>query len=425
MIQTTIQKQIHLPYGKTNLQVTLSDQTPVDILTLPADTDNDEHAIITSALQSPIGTPPLRELAGQHRKAVILISDITRLSPSHTFLPYIIDELISGGIKEENITIVVALGLHRHMTDDEIKELVGEQIKERIRCINHSALQEDCVSVGHTSRGTPAAILREVVEADLRIATGNIELHKMAGFSGGVKALMPGVASEQTIKHNHALSKDVHAAPARIDDNPVRLDMEEVAQMVPIHFLFNVLVNPQRRILQAFAGDPVQAHRQGVEQAKKLFHHQLPSLYDMVICSAGGEPKDLNLYQGIKSLYNAKQAVRQGGIIVFCASCKEGYGNGEFQRWMEVIADPRKIAKKFAEQFVLGGHKAADAVEYTTYAQVYMVSDLAESIQKLLGTVPYASAQEAVDAALAQLTDPKILVMPYGSLTFVQTPVKV
>ncbi|MBO8170303.1 MAG: nickel-dependent lactate racemase [Bacillaceae bacterium] len=421
--------KISLPYGDLTLQadLNLSDTEEGHVKTIrpivpPVE---QETEIMKRALEQPIQSLPLRELARNKQKAVILVSDLTRLAPTHRFLPLIVDELKAGGLDEEQMTVVVALGLHRHMTEEEMTRLVGEDMKKRVRCLNHSALPEDCQYVGTTSRGTPVDIFRPVAEADLRIATGNIEPHKMAGFSGGIKALVPGTASERTIKKNHALSVDNRAKPAHLSDNPVRLDLEEAAEMVPVQFLFNVIVDPSRRILDAVAGHPIASHRRGASRAYEIFMHKLPEPCDLVVASAGGAPKDLNLYQAVKSLYNARQALRPGGIIVFCARCQEGYGNGEFQRWMENITDPDKIRKNFAEQFVLGGHKAHDLTGITTDAQVFMITDMPDPIVKLMGMVPFSTLQEAMDNALKQLAQPNILVMPYASLSFVQTGVKV
>lgn len=368
------------------------------------------------ALTNPIGSPPLAHLASGKTNAVILISDMTRLCPSYEFLGPLLDELNRGGLPDFCIRIVIALGMHRKQTPDEIRQLVGGEVLERVQVINHSPLPDDCVHLGVTSHGTPIEINRFVAEADLLVATGNIEPHRLVGMSGGVKALVPGVASQRCIEHNHSLSQRYQVLPGDVN-NPVHRDLEEALRRVPIHFLFNVIVNHDRSVIGAVAGHIVEAHRAGVDLAKRIFLVPVAKSYDAVIASTGGYPKDMQLYQAVKTLQNASAIVKPGGAVVLIARCEELFGNGIFQYWVETIQNPAKIAAMLQERFVLGAHKAGHLHKILQRHTVYLYSDLPEATAGLAGFTPVQDLDETVKTLVNNgLAD--IGVMPYGAITF-------
>ncbi len=386
-----------------------------------------EHARIVRAIAEPIGSLTLRELAApaasRGEQAVILISDMTRLSPSHKLLPPLLNELNAAGIPDERMTAVVALGLHRQQTGQELRELAGDEAYRRIRVVNHSALEQDNVFVGVTKAGTPVAVNRLVVEAGLRIATGNIEPHRLAGVSGGVKALVPGVASARTIEANHALSKLGTVVPGD-PHNPVHRDLEEAARMVPIHYLLNVIADHAKRVLHAVSGEPAAAHAEGVRLAMSRFVLPVePHTYPLVIASAGGYPKDLQLYQAVKALQNADVLCAPGGHIVLAAECGELYGNGVFQYWAETVGSPARAAKLLEQRFVLGAHKLSHIAKVLERVRITLVTEAPEAAVQLLGFDPCPPERigAVVSRLLAELELPpgsRIAVMPCGSLTF-------
>jgi nickel-dependent lactate racemase len=404
-----------LPYGKGAITFILPNGVLSDWITYQQK-NNAQIDWLSMALQHPIDSKLLRQAAEGSHSAVILISDISRLSPSYLFAERLLDELNAAGINDDQIKIIVALGAHRKQSEEELISLVGPAAYKRVQVLNHSALPEDCIAVGVTRAGTPIEINRHVVEAEFRIVTGNIEPHRLAGISGGVKALMPGVASTRTIEHNHSLSQQHTAVPGQ-PDNPLRLDMEEALRFVPIHFLLNVIVDHERNVLDAFAGDVIAAHRAGIEAARSRFIVEVPHLYDVVLVSAGGHPKDTQLYQALKSLTNAAAITKPGGPLVLVAQCEELFGNGIFQHWIETISDRQVMLAKLKEKFVLGAHKIEHIDSILQHHPVYVFSQIPESMVRLLGFHPVSDLNHTL-SLLLEGSGFKIAVMPYGGLTF-------
>ncbi|WP_233454953.1 nickel-dependent lactate racemase family protein [Paenibacillus elgii] len=409
-----------LRYGCTTVSLELPPGRTYDTLTygLEAVETSPElsQSRIREALAAPIGAERLRELARGKSRAVILVSDGTRLCPTGLLLPPLLEELNAAGLDDDQVDIVVALGAHRKHTPDELKRLVSAEVYARVRVHNHSAEPEDCIYMGTTSLGTPVELNRMIAETPLRIATGNIEPHAMVGISGGVKALVPGVASKGTIESHHALSLTYKAVPGS-PINPLHLDLEEAERLVPIHFLLNVIVDHNRHVLKAVAGHIAEAHRKGAEFAAAWFTRQVTELYDVIVVSAGGAPKDLQMYQALKALRNAAAFVKPGGALLLVAECPEGMGNGLFQHWIETVGDRRKMTDKLREQFVLGAHKILHVDEVLSCARVFIHSSLPRHLIELLGFYP-ADDLSATAQALLQDLNAKLALMPFGSLTY-------
>lgn len=412
-----------MPYGTESITFTCPPDCRPDILTYaPPDSEGDIR-LLERALENPIGTPRLSNLAQGRSNAVILISDGSRLAPSYKYLPLLLKELNEGGIADKDIRIVVALGMHRVHTPDELRELTGTEFYNRVQVMNHSALEEDCVYLGDTSRGTPVCINRHVVEANLRIATGNLEPHRLVGMSGGVKALIPGCASHRCIEANHSLSKTYKATPGLID-NPLHEDLVEAQSFAPLHFLLNAVVNSEREILAAAAGDPIKAHQSLLERARSVFTVSPPEEpYDLVIASAGGAPKDQQLYQAVKALQNAVAFTKSGGCILLAAECGEHYGNGLMHYWMETIGDRQRILSLLDKKFVLGPHKFEHLFPIVDKHSVWLHSAIPEPLLDLLGFQKAAAGfQQTLEHIMATFKRkgqaPRIAILPYCSLTF-------
>ncbi|MCD1258496.1 nickel-dependent lactate racemase [Paenibacillus athensensis] len=382
-----------------------------------------DDAEISRALSAPIGAPALQEAARGFRSAVILISDMSRLCPSYVFLERLLDELNAAGIPDGSIRIIVALGMHRKMTADELAALVGPAAFRRVSVLNHSPLPEDCIRLGVTSRGVPVEINRLVVEAEFRMVTGNLEPHHLAGISGGVKALVPGVASAACIEANHALSAGSggQAQPGS-PDNAVRSDMEEALRFLPVHYLLNVVVDHERNLLGAVAGDVLAAHRAGLQLVRDCFLVDVPQRYELTVVSAGGFPKDTQLYQAVKSLKNAAAITRKGGRILLLAQCPELYGNGIFQFWIETIGDAARMTGMLRERFVLGAHKIESIAQVLNRHEVLLYSSVPDSTAELVGFHPISDLNAAVRELHSRCPRPcpNIALMPYGGLTFPQ-----
>ena len=371
---------------------------------------------VVRALQHPIGTPRLQQIVQPGEKIAIITSDVTRPLPSSQVLPPLLDELYAVGVSREDITVVFALGSHRKQTPDEMKKLVSERVFAEIRCIDGD--DSDCVSYGKTSRGTPVDIVRVVAEADRRICLGNIEYHYFAGYSGGAKAIMPGVSTRAAIQSNHSRMVEAAAAAGRLEGNPVREDIEEAAAMVGVDFIVNVVLDEHKQIVRAVAGDIVEAHREGCRYLDKLYGKPIAGSADIVVVSQGGAPKDLNLYQTQKALDNAKHAVKKGGVIVLVGSCKEGLGEHVFEDWMTHSPSAHSMIDRIERDFQLGGHKAAAIAMVLEDADIYLVSELDPAFVEGIFLTPFATVQDALDAALNKCgSDAGVIVMPYGGST--------
>lgn len=407
---------MEFPYGSSVIPLDLPLNRCDEITYLQDPLTPASKDLINEALDNPLGSMRLEQLAEGKRSAVILISDGSRLCPSYLFLEQLIHRLNDGGIPDQQITIIVALGAHRKLTREERKRLTGNAVFERVNVLNHSALPEDCIYVGTTSRGTPIEINRHAVKADLLIATGNIEPHRLVGMSGGVKALMPGVASTRTIERHHALSAQ-HQVQLGDIRNPLHQDLEEAQAFVPVHYLLNTVVNHRRQLLGVVSGSVSEAHRAGIELSKRHFFVPVRKQYDVVIASPGGEPKDLQLYQTIKTMQNAADITKPGGSIICLAQCREGFGNGIWQYWTETIQDREVMMQKLQQQFVLGAHKVQQVHALTSKHHVYLYSEIPASIVTLIGFTPIVSLQATIDRLLDD-EHLQIAVMPYAAVTF-------
>lgn len=371
---------------------------------------------VKRALQNPIGTPKLSQIVKPGERTVIITSDITRPMPSKVVLPPLIEELLEAGLKYEDITIVFALGSHRKHSEDEKKYLVGEEIYQKIRCVDSDV--EDCVHMGVTSSGTPVDIFSEVAKADRRICLGNIEYHYFAGYSGGAKAIMPGVSTRAAIQANHSQMVRDEARAGAMEDNPVRQDIEEVIDFVPVDFIVNVVLDEKKNIIKAVAGHCFHAHREGCKFLDSLYKVKIPRKADIVLTTPGGYPKDINLYQAQKALDNAKHAVRDGGIVILLASCMEGYGEEVFERWIDHAETPDCLIENIRKNFELGGHKAAAIALVQKKARIFMVSDMPEERVRNIFMEPFTEVDAALQEAFKQLgSNAVVLLMPFGGST--------
>ena len=374
------------------------------------------EAEVRRALETPIESPRLRELVHPGEKVAIVTSDITRPMPTYKVMPPLLDELYAAGVRREDITLVFALGSHRKHTDAERRKLAGERAWSEITCVDSEPA--DCVRMGVTGAGTPVDITRVVAEADRRICLGNIEYHYFAGYSGGAKAIMPGVSTRDAIQSNHSMMVRPEACAGALETNPLRMDIEEAGRICGIDFILNVVLSEHKEIIRAVAGHPVAAHRAGCRFLDRIYLKILPRAADIVLVSQGGAPKDLNLYQTQKALDNARHAVKQGGIIILIGSCREGLGERVFEEWMTRSASPEAMIERIGRDFRLGGHKAAAIAMTLRKAKIYLVSDMEDDFVRSIFLTPQPSVQTALDRAFAELgPQATVLAMPYGGST--------
>lgn len=362
---------------------------------------------ILQVLRNPCSSLPLRQCAKPSDKIAIIVSDISRPSPSYLLLPPILQELAAAGCPDEHIVIVFALGIHRQMTDEEMAKAIGTEVFARYQ----TAQPDGFVLLGHSSYGTPFEVARVVAEADFVILTGNLEFHYFAGYSGGYKAIMPGVSTRAAIQNNHKMMLDPASAIGVADGNPVRMDIEECRHYFSRVFMLNVLLDSQKQVLAAVAGDPIAAHRQGCALLDRYYKIPVAEAADTVIVSAGGYPKDINLYQAQKALDNASHVVKKGGRIILVGELSEEFGEDIFEEWLINAPDPPSLLQKIREQFVLGGHKAAAIAKVLGYADIYLLSKMDEELVRKIFFIPVSKLEDAVPQ------EGSIYIIPYGNQT--------
>ena len=409
--------KIEFGYGKGVQNVEVPEKNLLAILTA----NEMEHErrgadAVKYALENPIGSPRLKEIAKPGQKVVIITSDISRPLPSYDVLPGVIDELNAAGVPDEDITVVFALGSHRPHTEEERKRLAGDYAFGKVRCIDSNP--NDCIHMGSSSNGTPFDFTRTVAEADLRVALGNIEFHYFAGYSGGVKALMPGVSTPAAIQCNHSLMVSPDACAGKLEGNPVRQDLEEALNVCPIHFIVNAVLDEHKHIVYAVAGDVITAHRAGCAYLDKMYRKPIPQRADIVLVSQGGAPKDANLYQTQKALDNAKHAVKKGGTMIVIGACNEGLGSAKFEEWLTGSPTAHFMVERIGRDFQLGGHKAAAIGMVLENAQIDLVSEMDADFVRSIFLNPQPSAQQAFDEALARYGEnATVIAMPFGGAT--------
>lgn len=404
---------IKIPYGKSEIKLDIAGSNILDVV--PGETTGpgvDEKMVISEALSNPIMSKPLSVLAKKKTSACILASDITRPCPSYKFLPSLIGELVSGGMDLSSIKVILGLGIHRGHTDEEKKRLVGKNIFGSIKVIDSDSSRARLI--GKTSRGTPVEVFEEALGNDILIATGNIEYHYFAGYSGGAKAVMPGVCTRNSIQANHSMMLDDRAASAKVTGNPVREDIDEAGKMAGIDFIFNVILDDNKNIIKAVAGKDDEAWLEGVRHYEERYMREVESIADIVIASPGGYPKDINLYQSQKALENIKDIAGPGGTIILIASCSEGFGEDVFESWMAGARDYQKISSRLLESFVLGGHKAVAVSKVITEKEVYLYSEFGKTETEEMGFKKIEDIQKYLDRRTREDRNTKISIVPGG-----------
>ena len=409
--------QLEFGYGNGVQTVELPQENLLGVLhAAPIEHERRGTDAVSWALAHPIGSAPLHQLARPGQRITIVTSDITRPLPSYQILPGVLDELYRAGVRPEDITVVLALGSHRRHTPEEVIHLVGRECYETVRCVDSDAA--DCIHLGDTAHGTPVDITRAVAEADFRICLGNIEFHYFAGYSGGAKAIMPGVSTPLAIQANHRLMVSPLACAGRLDGNPVREDLEEAAAICGVDFIVNVVLDEHKQIVYAVAGDVTRAHRAGCAYLDRMYRCPIPEKADIVLVSQGGAPKDANLYQTQKALDNAKHAVKDGGTIILIGACPEGLGSKTFSDWLLAAPTAHSMVERISHDFQLGGHKAAAIAMVLEKASIDLVSEMDDDFVRRIFLEPKPSAQAALDAAFRKYgPSATVLAMPHGGST--------
>ncbi len=421
---------VKMPYGNELLELELREselEAKLEVKPLP---EGDEEAIITNALRKPIGSAPLSALVKSGEKAVIVVGDITRAWVRHDrFLPALIAELNAGGLEDKQINIVSATGDHRSQTEIEHRILVGDEVYERIKVTDHSSTdQENLVYLGITTRSTPVWINRLVAEADRVIITGGIVYHFLAGWGGGVKALIPGVSGRKTIMANHGLAflpeegsgLNPQVCAGSSEGNPLREDMHEAAMLINPVFMVNTVINEDKgTIAQVFAGHYIDAYHAGCRFVDHYFKVPVAAEAEVIIASCGGYPKDINFYQGYKTIYNASRIIKKGGTLLLMGEFREGVGNDHFLDMFTAYTNNPARESALRHDYSIGGQMAYHSAIIAEENDLLVLSDIPEETVKAMGMIPLNSLNQGLEWIRNKYGRlPPCCLMPHGGTTF-------
>ena len=412
--------KVSIPYGKDETEFDVPEANLMGVF-CPKDVPgvDDESKVIHDSLLNPIDSRPLREIAEGKNRVVIITSDVTRPTKDHVMVPVILDALTQAGVREERIKIVIGRGQHREMTQQEVERKLGREVLNRVAVVQHSA-DMNLTDLGTTSRGNKILVNTEVVKADLRISTGNIVPHRYAGFGGGAKSILPGVCGRETIYKNHLYIIEGKSGPGILKDNPIRMEMDEVAGVVELDFIVNTVMNSEGRIVRAFAGHFLSAHREGVEFAKDLLGVHLPSKAELVVSS--GSPMDINFYQASKALEMGDAAVADGGTFILASPCYEGIGEEELYKLL-TLNSPEEILSEIRqpkqETNLVSAVIAYLMAQTSKRIRIVWVSDGLERRQvEAMGFRKAPSVQDALNESLEKNEKgARIAVFPKGPIT--------
>ena len=417
-------------YGKTRLDFEIPEkQLLVEIKGCNQPAIEDVAGSYRHALDHPIDAPPLKELIRLEHKIAIIVSDITRAWQRNSItLPVIMDYLGEAGVPDDQVTIVIGVGAHRQNTEAEFIELCSEEVCHRVRVVNHDCWQDDMVDLGKTSRGIEVAVNPIIAEADRVIMTGGVIYHYMAGFGGGRKSILPGVAAIKTIQQNHLLAltdtvgggSNPQCASGITRGNPLHEDMMEIAAFVNPDFIINVVPNLDGQIAGIFAGNWVSAWMEACEMVKAIYGVHIAAQADIVIATAGGYPKDINLYQSQKTIDNASYAMKPGGVSIILAECPLMQDPPEFFDWFQ-YPDLFTMEKAARANFLISGWLAVKQLEYKDKGTIILVTrpENFEYARKA-HVEPVADMQAALELAYRRCgtATPTVTVMPQGANTF-------
>jgi nickel-dependent lactate racemase len=411
--------ELWFPYGSTEISVRIPEENllgTIEPKVLPSVPD--VRGEIARALENPINSKRLIEMVKPDDRVVIVIDDHTRPVIGTVMLPPLLDELSQAGIKDGNITILIATGTHRAVKSEEAQRLVGEDASKRFNVVCHDCRAPDLVEVGTTSQGVRVKLNRAFSDASFRILTGDINLHYYAGYGGGRKSIL-GIAGLETIQGNHAMLLKPRAQSGVIEGNPIDKDLNEMAEMAKVNFILNVVMNKDNGVVKAFAGDLRQAFLEGIKIVDEMCKVEVERAADILVVSAGGSPYDIDLYQSYKAIHDSLEIVKDKGVIVLIAECPEGYGNQVFYDWMTRYKKVEEMETEIKRRFVLGGHKAyylSKALEKVRIILVSIMPDFyATGIFKLRTA---KTANEALHNAFGLAgKSSKIWALPKGSIT--------
>ena len=411
-------REISLKYGKSCIKYDLQDIEYAEFLPKNEQVGLDERYIVNNALED---LPQLLGDIGEKRIA-IGINDQTRPLPHSILLSALLDHLLGEcKAKKENISFYFATGTHRELTDEEIADVLPMGFHQEYPHFCHNCdAAEDLIFLGETTKSTPVYVNKGFYRAEVKIVVGNIEPHHFMGFSGGVKTAAIGLTGRKTIEMNHAMLPEPNARMGLFMDNPMRKDVEEIGSMIGVDYALNVVLNDKKEIIAAFGGDPFKVMQQGIPvslRSCQLDIKQSECGFDLVIASAGGFPKDINLYQSQKALTNACLFSRPGGVIILAAACQDGAGNDKFLDFLQGKTTLDQILRDFASQpFIVGPHKAYQIAQQAKDHKIILISELDKSLIPDFLLTSADGLKEALEVARPLLPEnSRVAVLPFAT----------
>jgi nickel-dependent lactate racemase len=413
--------KIELAYGRGHLPIEMPEQRTTIIEPSHNPGLSDEQASVLQALDNPIGAPALKDWIKSGSRVCIVFTDITRATPNDRLIPWLLKYLSAA--QPHQITLLNGLGTHRPNTRAELERLLTPAVVNAYRVLNHEPENPKAlVAFGTTQDGTPAFLNRHVVEADVRIITGFIEPHFFAGFSGGPKGIMPGVAGLDTVMSNHGARNiaDPNSTFGVTEGNPIWEEMRDIALRPGSSFLLNVALNERREITGVFAGDLLEAHRAGCEFVRNSAMQPVKAPFDLVVTTNSGYPLDLNLYQAVKGMSAGARILKPGGTLIMACECSDGVPNGSsFDRLLRSASNPEEVLSRLASGSVQPDQwQAQIQALLQRKARILLHSSLSDDQVRAAHLVPCSDIQSTVGQFLSKSTNgTRIGVLPQGPLT--------
>jgi nickel-dependent lactate racemase len=414
---------IKFPYGKDYVTLDLPEEKTFVVESKLPEGVEDEKAFepVLKALNNPINSEPLEHLVHTGvRSVTILVTDKTRATPNKLLLKALLPKLHSLGLGNDDIVIVIATGLHKPHTHEELVELLGNDIVKNYTVLSHNSDDvENHVFLGRTSYGTEVYINKNVVSSDLVIGLGLIEPHFFAGYSGGRKLILPGVTATKTVYQNHGYKMIAHpkADYGILDGNPVHEDMVEASKMVKNYrFILHVILDKRKRVVDVVAGDPYKAHRVGVEVYDRYARVSVPYLGDIVVVTNGGYPLDRDLYQAVKGMCTGSRVAKPGGVVITLAECRDGVGHESFREIASLDKDPKKILEYIARNEPLRDQWEVQKLEQVLLKNkvIVVTKNIKHSVLEEMNLIPASTPEEALEIACRLTECNRIVAIPEG-----------
>jgi nickel-dependent lactate racemase len=410
---------VWLPYGETEVCLRVPTRNFLGCIEPVSEKAvQDAEAEIERSLNEPIGSKHLKEIVRPGNSVAVVVEDGFAPGPSRLMVSNLLKELNKAGVSDESVTFILGYNVRR-VLGGEVVGILGEDIVKRVRVICHDCRAADNVYVGTTKFGTKVYLNRVFVEADVKILIGELGFHWYAGYGGGREGVIPGVAGEETIKHNYAMILSGNAKPGVLDGNPVHEDMLEAAKLARVDFILNVLLSRKGEVVRAFAGDMEQAFYEGVKLINEVYRVPVYRRAEIVVVSPGGKQADLTLSKALRAVEGALEVVKRGGVLILAAECIGGYGDEVFHDWMVKFKDLKAVEREVRQNPVFGGHLAYYLLKALQKVQIILVSAMPDYYAENVFRLKTArTANEALNEAFKILGEnSRVYVIPYGNFT--------